>query len=436
MAIKLYRLPDQRQSRRQALREARRSALLDSPRITRVHDVLVEGNDLAVIMQYVPGCDLRDVLRGTRLSLPASLSVASDIAAALAAARLCDMVHGDIKPANILIADTGRAVLTDFGVARVGRTASAVGFSHSALTPEHVRGDPLCPASDLFALGVLLYHMVCGERPFGEGMAAGQAMCDGRFVPLAQRPGMDDVPPELDILVTRLLAPEPRRRPDSIHAVRQGLRTIALGLPLGESAPVRAETEAFYRDEGAADVPPGPVAAFGEQSRRRRYARKLRLLVSRYPRVTLSASVVVLAFGVLAWQLRPAPCVALESPDLRVDAATTISAGISRDWLQAVLRRGLEEQAGRIEVVGAPGDTGPRVIGRDGEEKSCRVDRRLQLRLECRQALCLVSLFSNALPRGPGVPLFANASLAEWRSAVERVAAAASRRYRAAGAAP
>ena len=120
VAVKLYRLPDQRQSRRQVLREARRSALLESPRITRIYDVLVAGNDLAIIMQYVPGCDLREVLRGTRLSLQAALSIASDIAAALSVAKRFETVHGDIKPANILIDDSGRAMLTDFGVAQVG----------------------------------------------------------------------------------------------------------------------------------------------------------------------------------------------------------------------------------------------------------------------------------------------------------------------------
>ncbi|MEQ8516679.1 MAG: serine/threonine-protein kinase, partial [Chromatocurvus sp.] len=425
VAIKLYRLPDQRENRRQALREARRSALLDSPRITRVHDVLVAGNDLAVIMEYVPGCDLRDVLRGTRLSLAAALSIASDIAAALAAARLCETVHGDIKPANILIADTGRAMLTDFGVAQVGGGSTAVGFSSSALTPEHVRGAALCPASDLFALGVLLYHMVSGARPFAQGEAGRQAMCEGHFLPLAQRADNSDIPPDLDALVTRLLAPDPRQRPDSVHAVRQALRGVALALPLGDSAPVRAETRAFCRSERAADVPPGLAADFGGESRRRRYVRRLGVLVARRPVVTALAGALLLSCGALAWLLRPVPCLELQSPVLRLDAATTITADISREWLQTVLRTRVEARVTPVGLVGALGDVRPRVIGRAAREQACAVDHRLQLRLECRQALCLLSLFRNAHPVGGGMPLFADASLAEWRSAIDRLAAAA-----------
>lgn len=421
VAIKLYRLPDQRESRRQALREARRSALLANSYITRVHDVLVAGKDLAVIMEYVPGCDLRDVLHGTRLSLAASLSIASDLAAALSAARLLEIVHGDIKPANVLIADSGRTMLTDFGVAQVGGGA-AIGFSSNALTPEHVRGEALCHASDLFALGVLIYHMVSGVRPFADGEAGRQAMCEGRFLPLHQRVDDSEIPMDLSGLVTRLLAPDPRQRPDSTHAVRQALRAVSVALPLGEAAPVRAETRAFHRSESAADVPPGLAAQFGAESRSRRVVRRLGSLAARRPRVAALAGSALLCLAFLAWLARPVPCIELQAAELRVDAATTITADISRQWLQRMLGASVGGRAATAELVGALGEDRPRIIGRTDRVEHCTPDQRLQLRLECRRALCLLSLLSNAMPVGGGIPLFADASTDEWRSAIDRLA--------------
>lgn len=416
VAIKLYRLPDQRASRRQALREARRSALLDSPRITRVYDVLVAGNDLAVIMEYVPGCDLSEVLRNTRLSLAASLFIASDIAAALAAARLSQTVHGDIKPANILVARNGRAMLADFGVALVNGGATALGFSSNALTPEHVRGEPLCFASDMFALGVLLYHMVSGVRPFAQGESGGEAMCSGRFPPLSSQLSEGDIPAELNALVTSLLAPDPRRRPDSVHAVRQALRAVAVALPLGDSAPVRAETRAFYRSEASSDLPPALLSEFGGESVSRRFAGNLRTLVVGRPLLTALAGGLALTISVVAWLLRPAPCLELQAPQLRVDGLTTISADIGRDWLQTELRQHVGQRLKRVRMVGVLGDSWPSVIGRD---RICAADIQLQLRLDCRRGLCLLALQQDDAPSGAGVPLYADASLEAWRSALE-----------------
>jgi len=428
VAIKLYRLPDQRERRRQALREARRSALLDSPRITRVYDVLVAGNDLAVIMEYVPGCDLRDVLSGTRLSLAASLSIASDIAAALAAARLREIVHGDIKPANILITAEGRAMLTDFGVAQVGDDPRATGVSRSALTPEHVRGERLCLASDMFALGVLIYRMVGGVSPFADGELGRQAMCEGRFVPLgeSESPISGDVPVELEALVARLLSPDPRQRPGSIHAVRQALRNVALALPLGESTPVRAETQAFHRNESAADVPPALAAAFGDSSRRKQFRERLRSFVAKHPGRTAGGVALALASTALVWLLRPAPCVELEPPALSVDAPTAIAGDISREWLQNQLRQGISGYTPRVEISGVRGDTSaPQGTVRRERPDRCAADYRLQLRLDCRRNLCLLALLRDGRPGRAGVPLFADASIEEWRAAIDRVVTAA-----------
>lgn len=417
VAIKLYRLPDQRDSRRQALAEARRSALLDSPRITRIFDVLVAGNDLAIIMEYVPGCDLRQVLRSTRLSLAAALLIASDIAAALAAARLSQIVHGDIKPANVLITREGRAMLADFGVALVDSGLTAVGFSNSALTPEHVRGEPLCVASDMFALGVLLYHMVTGVTPFAAGEPGRQAMCRGRFLPLSAQ--ADDVPNELTALVKSLLAPDPRHRPASVHAVRQALRGLTITLPMGDAAPVKVETRAFYRSESSGDVSSALLSEFGRESLGRRLAVQLQALLMRRPQLTLLVATLALGLATLAWLLRPAPCLELQALQLTIDSDTTIRADISRAWLQTALRERIAQRQPRARLVGilSGRPTGP--IGRTASDQQCNPDHRLRLRLDCRQGLCLLTLQQDDSPIGVAVPLYEDAALQAWRAAVE-----------------
>ena len=277
----------------------------------------------------------------------------------------------------------------------------------------------------MFAFGALLYHLIAGERPFVDGEPGRQALCEGRFSPLADCVDDRDIPPELDALVTRLLAPDPRHRPDSLHAVRQALRAASLSLPLGESAPVRAETRSFYRSESTADVPRELASGFGGDSRRRRLGRRVRLVVARYPLIVGVSVCAVVSGGVVLWLLRPGTCVALQPPDVRADAVTTISAQISRDWLQSALRRGIEQRLQPLQLQGVAGKAGPRSVGRGDRDTQCAVDYRLQLRLRCRNSLCLVSLVRNGLPLAATVPLFADASLQEWGGAIDRLSAMA-----------
>ncbi|WP_144244492.1 serine/threonine-protein kinase, partial [Pseudohaliea rubra] len=220
VALKHHRLPAQRLARRRALQEARRCAAMDHPRVPRVYDLVPTGRELLLVLQYVPGCDLETALRGRHLSVTTALALAADVAAALSAAHRKEIVHGDVKAANVLIGDDGRALLADFGVAvAIAQQPRAV--SATAWTPEHVRGDALEPRSDLFALGRLLYRLLSGFDPFS-GDDAGERIVRGEFPPLA-----GPLPPELFELVHGLLAPSPAQRPASAGEVRRRLRALA-----------------------------------------------------------------------------------------------------------------------------------------------------------------------------------------------------------------
>ena len=137
VAIKVYPLPVQRNSRRQLLKEARVVASLDSPRIVQIYAVIESQEHIAMVMEYVPGCDLEEFLTAVRPSLASILVIAGDLAAALSVARQQQIVHGDLKAGNVLIAADGRVTLTDFGIAR--RSAAAAKRPHRSACCRRVR---------------------------------------------------------------------------------------------------------------------------------------------------------------------------------------------------------------------------------------------------------------------------------------------------------
>ena len=143
VAVKIYALPRKRKPRRALLREARVIAGLQSNKVVRIYDVIESDTHLGLVMEYVPGCNLEQFLQGARASVASALTVATDVAAALTAAHQAGVVHGDVKAANVLLTDSGRALLADFGIARRGPVHRGAGRgpgSVSALSPEQFGG--------------------------------------------------------------------------------------------------------------------------------------------------------------------------------------------------------------------------------------------------------------------------------------------------------
>lgn len=155
------------------LHEAQSAARLTHPNIVAVHDF---GQDLGrpyIVMEYVPGRDLRTVLQeGGMLSVEQAVEVGLQVCAAVGYAHRAGLVHGDIKPGNVLIAPDGQAKVVDFGLARsLGESAmdeegELVWGTPAYFAPEQAAGDRVLPATDVYAIGVILYEMLTGRLPF------------------------------------------------------------------------------------------------------------------------------------------------------------------------------------------------------------------------------------------------------------------------------
>jgi serine/threonine-protein kinase len=180
--------------------EARAAAGLSHPRVVTVHDYGEEGGTPYIVMELLDGETLADRLGRGPLPPGAAAAVCGQIAAALAAAHEAGLVHRDVKPANVHLTRDGVKVL-DFGVAARGGSGPDMG-TPAYLAPEQITRDPVTPAADVFALGVVLFEALTGRRPFADDQAR------------TERPPLPpDTPAELADLCARCLAADPAERP-------------------------------------------------------------------------------------------------------------------------------------------------------------------------------------------------------------------------------
>ncbi|GGW20319.1 serine/threonine-protein kinase PkaB [Streptomyces capoamus] len=236
-----------------------RTALLglEHPNIVTVRDLVVDGNDLALVMDLVRGTDLRTRLeRERRLAPEAAVAIVADVAEALAAAHAAGVVHRDVKPENVLLDMQGPlgpggahpALLTDFGVAKLidsprrTRATKIIG-TPDYLAPEIVEGLPPRAAVDIYALATVLYELLAGFTPFGGGHpgAVLRRHVTETVVPL---PG---IPEELWQLLVQCLAKAPasRLRASELAArLREQLPTLAGMPPLDVDEPDLTEEAA------------------------------------------------------------------------------------------------------------------------------------------------------------------------------------------------
>ncbi|MYT25424.1 protein kinase, partial [Streptomyces sp. SID7760] len=262
-----------------------RSALLglDHPHVVSVRDLVVDGNDLALVMDLVRGTDLRTRLdRERRLAPEAAVAIVADVADALAAAHAAGVVHRDVKPENVLLDMQGPlgpggshpALLTDFGVAklidsprrapsgapgaRASATTTRIIGTPDYLAPEIVEGLPPRAAVDIYALATVLYELLAGFTPFGGGHpgAVLRRHVTETVVPL---PG---IPDELWQLMVQCLAKAPASR---LRASELSLRLRDL-LPLLAGMPPLDVDEPDEPEPEQSSAEPAPEA---ESPRRR-----------------------------------------------------------------------------------------------------------------------------------------------------------------------
>jgi eukaryotic-like serine/threonine-protein kinase len=241
-------------------REARAAAGLEHANILRVYDVGgAEADDPPyIVMELIRGHSLlAEIERRGPMLAEVAACIGALLADALAVAHAAGIIHRDVEPANVMIAAGGRLLLADFGVARletedslVTKTGSVLG-TPAYMSPEQASGDTATAKSDLYSLGATLYQLATGSLPYtGSPARVIAQIASGALVPAVRRRA--DVGPDLSRVIDRLMATDPKARPDKASDVAAELRAIAtaggLGDPKDELAHYFAEPEPFVRD--------------------------------------------------------------------------------------------------------------------------------------------------------------------------------------------
>ena len=224
------------------IREAKTAARLTHPNIVSVFDQATDGRHVFLVMEYVPGCTLRELLatRG-RFTPREALDILAPMLSALGAAHRGGMVHRDVKPENVLIAEEGaysHAVkVADFGLARsaaAGATVSMAGMivgTASYLAPEQVRSGVCDARSDVYSAGIVLFELLTGAKPFtGDSpiQIAYRHVHDRVPAPSTLVPGLD---PALDALVVRATDQDPESRHADANSFHADLNRVFSSLP-------------------------------------------------------------------------------------------------------------------------------------------------------------------------------------------------------------
>ncbi|MDU0365678.1 Stk1 family PASTA domain-containing Ser/Thr kinase [Microbacterium sp. KSW4-17] len=219
------------------IQEARSAARLADPHVVNVFDQGQDGEMAYLVMEYLPGITLRELLREhRRLTVDQTLTIMDAILSGLAAAHRAGIVHRDVKPENVLLAEDGRIKIGDFGLARATTANTASGAqlmgTIAYLAPELVTRGTADARSDIYSLGIMLYEMLAGEQPYkGEQpmQIAYQHATDSVPRPSAKNPA---VPEQLDELVLWATEREPDDRPLDAGTMLERLRAIEKDLGL------------------------------------------------------------------------------------------------------------------------------------------------------------------------------------------------------------
>ena len=238
--------------------EARALARLQHPNIVRFYSLERDGDTAFIVMDYIEGVTLREEMRagGGQLLPQRILEIMRGICAALNYAHELGYIHCDIKPANILINQNGTALVADFGIARLAGGASAVtarGGTPGYMSPEQIRGETPTRASDIYALGVLLYEILSGgKRPFS-GQAAQIAGNTAERIrweqthlsPPSPRQYNPSISPDLEAVILQCLEMEASRRFSSAQALLVALEPslIAFSQKAETTSPVAAQVK-------------------------------------------------------------------------------------------------------------------------------------------------------------------------------------------------
>jgi len=267
--------------RERFLREAKAAGRLGHPNIVIIYDVGEQDDVAYIAMELLEGKSLQELLREGRMPIDTIVDLAAQIAEGLEHAHRAAIVHRDVKPANVMVSPSGRAKLTDFGVAYVAsstmtQTGTALG-SPKYMSPEQVIGQPVDPRSDVFALGVVLYEMLVGRTPFENPADTTVFALMNRIARDAHRPvtQIDSrLPAAFDRILARSLAKRPTERYAHAGEMARDLRNLRT--PTNRPETTDATTQVLTQAQGAgswsdpaADAPGGDLLGDLEAFERR-----------------------------------------------------------------------------------------------------------------------------------------------------------------------
>lgn len=243
--------------------EAHAAANLTHPNIVTVHDIGQDKNRYYIVMEYVEGRTLKQMIRqhngnGRAMPISRALDLTIQICAGIGYAHRADLVHCDVKPQNVLVSRDDRVKVADFGIARaiseatLSQAASQVWGTPQYFSPEQAAGEPATPASDVYSIGIILFELLTGQLPFSGDTPTALALKHMQEEPPTISETNPTVPIQLDQIIQKVLAKEPsgryrtagqlgrilsayrQRSLSTTAAVNQGITTAQPTTPISE----------------------------------------------------------------------------------------------------------------------------------------------------------------------------------------------------------
>src|SRR5512143_673874 len=276
VAIKVVRDEEARNANfdLQFQREARAAANLSHPNIVTVYDYGIENGLPFIVMELVPGTNLKALLRKRgRFTVEEGIPLLVQACAGLGYAHRAGLVHCDVKPHNMLVTPDSRLKVTDFGIARAmatlnpGEKTDIVWGSPQYYSPEQASGHVPSPASDVYSLGVVMYEMLTGTLPFTGGSAEELARLHLEAKPIPPSEYVPDIPQALEEIILKVLSKEPSARyrtADQLGRVLMKFGTqrdvTAMATPAPALVPAEAMPAFAMQEEQPGDTSPVPAA--------------------------------------------------------------------------------------------------------------------------------------------------------------------------------
>ena len=319
VAVKILhtRYSDDPSFRERFKREARAAASLNHPNMVAVYDTGDEDGRPFIVMEYVAGRSLKEVLQREGVLPQRAAEIASDAALALHYAHERGLVHRDVKPANIMVSSEGVVKVTDFGIARavnaetVTQTAAVFGTA-AYIAPEQAQGLDVDARTDVYSLGVVLYEMLTGRQPFSADSAVALAYKHVSEDPV--RPGEinPEITPALEAVVLKAMAKNPANRYQSAREFHDDIQRAARGERVSApSVMAYAPTQALTRDRTIVAPPVAATEVYEDDERRGNRGLGYAALI-----LLLLAFFALAAFLIARFLLTPDPPELVEIPDV------------------------------------------------------------------------------------------------------------------------